>query len=154
MRRVTRNFVGSILVVLVLLLGLGALPSYVQTGDPYHVEATVADGDGDGPAIDLDALSEERFPFTFEAVSATGTKSDERTDSPSGRSTAYYTGPVGVKERFTHTPFDEFDEFQTRQSGALDRSPTSPVGDVAYVTADGVRYRLEIVRVSTEGSNA
>lgn len=152
MRRVTRNFVVSILVVLVLLLGLGALPSYVQTGDPYYVEATVADGDG--PAIDLDALSEERFPYTFEAVSATGTESDERSDSSSGRSTAYYTGPVGVKERFTHTPFDEFDEFQTRQSGALDRSPTSPVGDVAYVTADGVGYRLEIVRVSAEGSNA
>lgn len=139
MRTITRNVIIALLVVIVLLLALGALPSYLATGDPYYVEATAIDEPG--PAIDADNLSERRFPYTFEALGAV-----EAGDDPA-RSEAYYTGPGSFKEAFTHTPFDEFSEFEGRNETSVERSATSPVGDVAYVERDGQRYRLEIVRI-------
>jgi ABC-type transporter Mla subunit MlaD len=45
MRRVTRNAVIGLVVIVVLLLALGALPGFLGTGDPYYVTAT-ADDDG------------------------------------------------------------------------------------------------------------
>lgn len=148
MRRVTRNFIIALLVGLGILLSLGALPGYVQTGDPYHLEATVAAEDG--PAVDFENLSDRRFPYTFEALSAHG-MADATSETTTGRSSAYYAGPLGIKEWFTHTPFDEFGEYETRSTNAVDRHSDGLDGDVAYVSADGVRYRIEIV-YSAEGS--
>ena len=139
MRRITRNVLLAILATVVLLLALGALPSYLATGDPYYVEATAVDDSG--TAVEADNLSERRFPYTFGALDAA-----DAGDNPA-RSEAYYTGPGSFKEAFTHTPFDEFSEFEGRNETSVERSADSPVGDVAYVERDGQRYRLEIVRI-------
>ena len=122
MRTVTRNALLTIAGLLVVLLALGALPGLVKTGDPYYVEATVAAGSG--AAVD---------------------------GADPARSEPYYTGVVGFKETFTHTPFAEFEEFEARTPPAVERSGASPRGDVAYLREGGERYRLEIVRVP-EGS--
>ncbi|WP_254839066.1 hypothetical protein [Natronomonas marina] len=139
MRTITRNAVLVIVGLLVVLLALGALPSLIQTGDPYYVEATVVDGSG--PAIAGENISERRFPYTFGAIAAAESGADP------ARSEPYYTGVVGFKEAFTHTPFSEFSEFETRNPAAVERADDSPVGDIAYLRANGTRYRLEIVRV-------
>ena len=135
MRTITRNVIIALLVVIVLLLALGALPSYLATGDPYYVEATAIDEPG--PAIDADNLSERRFPYTFEALGAV-----EAGDDPA-RSEAYYTGPGSFKEAFTHTPFDEFSELNAWNSQAVAEEE-----HVAYVEANGTYYRLEITPAS------
>ncbi len=137
MRPVTRNALLAIAGLVVVLLALGALPGLIRTGDPYYVEATVAAG---GPAVAGENLSERRFPYSFGAV--------EAADDDPGRSEPYYTGVVGFKEAFTHTPFAEFEEFEARNPPAVDRSGDAPTGDVAHLRVDGRRYRLEIVRRS------
>lgn len=145
MRPVARNLILAILGVLAVLIALGAIPSLIQTGDPYYVEATVAEESG--PSISADNFSERRFPYTFEALNAA-----ESGETPA-RSEAYYTGPGGVggfKEAFTHTPFEEYDEFESRNPAAVQRSADSPVGDVVFVTYEGQRYRLETVRIAEE----
>ena len=139
MRTVTRNLVLVLLAVVVVLLALGALPGYLGGGDPYHVEATSAESEG--PAVVADNLSERRFPYTFGALDAHAAGEEP------ARSEAYYEGPVGFKESFTHTPFDEFSEFEGREREAVERGGDSPVGDVAFVEYGGQRYRLEIVRI-------
>jgi hypothetical protein len=139
MRTVTRNALLAIAGLLVVLLALGALPGLVKTGDPYYVEATVAAGSG--AAVDGGDLSERRFPYTFGALSAVESGADP------ARSEPYYTGVVGLKGAFTHTPFAEFEEFETRNPETVERTGDSPVGDVAHVAEGGTRYRLEIVRV-------
>ena len=138
MRTVTRNLIVALLAVVAVLLALGALPGYLGSGDPYYVEATAAEGDG--AAVVADNLSERRFPYAFEAL-----ESLEAGDEPA-RSEPYYEGPVGFKESFTHTPFDEFGEFESRNRDAVERGADSPVGDVAHLEYDGRRYRLEIVK--------
>ena len=140
MRTVTRNALLVIAGLLVVLLALGALPGFIKTGDPYYVEATVAAGSG--PAIETGELSERRFPYTFGALSAVESGADP------ARSEPYYTGVVGLKGAFTHTPFAEFEEFETRNPETVERTGDSPVGDVAHVTRGDTRYRLEIVRVA------
>lgn len=124
MRRITRNFLIGLVVVVVLLLALGALPSYLRTGDPYYVTAMPANEPG--PAVNGSVLSERRFPYTTTAI--------ER-----GRSDAYWEGPLGLKESFTHTPFDEFAEFRQR-------NPEATTDEVAYVARNGTRYRVRITR--------
>lgn len=143
MRRVTRNAVLVIIGTLALLLALGALPGYLQSGDPYYVEATATEEDG--PVVNASSLSERRFPYTFAALEAAVAG-----ESPA-RSDAYYEGPAGFKEAFTHTPFDEYAGFENRNPSAVDRTDGSPVGDVAFLRYDGQRYRLEIVRIPGEG---
>ena len=140
MRTVTRNALLVIAGLLVVLLALGALPGLIKTGDPYYVEATVAAGPG--PAVETGELSERRFPYTFGALSAVESGADP------ARSEPYYTGVVGLKGAFTHTPFAEFEEFETRNPETVERTDDSPVGDVAHVTRGDTRYRLEIVRVA------
>jgi len=125
--------------LLVALLALGALPGLIKTGDPYYVEATAAAGTG--PAVDGGTLSEQRFPYAFGAVEAAVDGADP------ARSEPYYTGVVGFKEAFTHTPFAEFEEFEARNPPAVERSGDSPAGDVAYFRENGTRYRLEIIRL-------
>ncbi|MFQ3319093.1 MAG: hypothetical protein ACI8UR_001978 [Natronomonas sp.] len=139
MRPITRNVLLVILGVLVVMLALGALPSYLEVGDAYAVEATAVEEDG--PSVNVTTLSERRFPYTFGALSAA--QAGERP----ARSEAYYTGPVGFKEAFTHTPFDEYSEFEGRNASSVERSGDTPDGDVAYVRYSGQRYRLEIIRV-------
>lgn len=142
MRPIARNLILVILGIVVLLLALGALPSLIETGDPYHVEATAVDETG--PSIQADNLSERRFPYTFGALEA-ATVGDEP-----ARSEAYYTGPGGpggFKEAFTHTPFDEFSEFEARNADAVERGADSPRGDAVHVEYEGQRYRLEILQV-------
>jgi hypothetical protein len=138
MRLVTRNAVLVILGLLALLLALGALPGLIQTGDPYYVEATEADAGG--PAVAGQNLSERRFPYSVGAVAAAEAGADP------ARSDAYYTGVVGFKAAFTHTPFAEFAEFETLAPNAVARSDDRRVGDVAHLRVSGTRYRLEIVR--------
>ena len=143
MRPVTRNLVVVLLAVVVGLLALGALPGYLGSGDPYYVEATTVESGG--PTVVADNLSERRFPYSFGALEAL------RDGDEPARSEPYYAGPVGFKEAFTHTPFDEFGEFEGRNREAVEHGGDSPVGDVAYLSYGGDRYRLEIVRVP-EGS--
>jgi hypothetical protein len=121
-RTITRNFLIGLGVVLVVLVALGALPSYLQSGDPYYVSATPVEERG--PAVNGSALAEQRFPYTTAALE-------------SGRSSPYWRGPIGLKESFTHTPFDEFAAFRQREPRAVN-------GSVAYVAYNGSRYRVAI----------
>jgi len=152
MRRVTRNFLLAMAVIVVLLLALGALPSYLRSGDPYYMTATPA-GNGTANAtggatgtpagtatasaenvsiVDAANLTEQRYPYTTEALA------NATADSP-GQSTAYYRGPVGIKGAFTHSPFDEYDSLAQQYSGAVD-------GDAVRVRHDGTVYRLAVTQ--------
>ena len=66
MRTITRNVLIGLGVVIVVLVALGALPSYLQSGDPYYVSATPVEGSG--PTVNGSALSEQRFPYTTAAL--------------------------------------------------------------------------------------
>jgi len=109
MRRITRNAVLVLVAVAVLLLALGVLPGLLKTGDPYRVTAvevspgnTTADP---AAAINGSALSGRQYPYTTTAL-------DE------GESDAYWKGYVGVKETFTHSPFDEIGALESRNASA------------------------------------
>jgi hypothetical protein len=122
------RYVLVLVALIVAGLALGALPSLLQSGEPYHVTATPVDGEGgyDGPTYNATTVSERRFPFLTSAIE-------------NGESAAYYEGPLGAKEAFSHSPFDEFGALETRAPGAV-------ADGVAYVTYDGTVYRVEIVR--------
>ncbi|MFC5970864.1 hypothetical protein ACFPYI_05910 [Halomarina salina] len=133
MRRITRNVVLVVLAVLVLLLALGALPSLLRSGDPYYLTAQTVEN-GSAPAtVNATALSERRFPYTTAALD-------------SGRSDAYYDGPLGLKEAFTHSPFDELSELAARNASAVENR-------TGFVTRGNATYRLELVR-GEEAANA
>lgn len=51
MRRVTRNLLVAIALIAVALLALGALPSYLGSGDPYYLTAEPIETDE--PAVDV-----------------------------------------------------------------------------------------------------
>jgi len=114
--------------LVVVALAAGALPSLLQSGDPYRVHATAVGNAStfDGATYDATNVSDRRFPYLVAAVE-------------SGASERYYEGPFGAKEAFSHSPFDEFGAVETRAPAAVDDG-------VAYVTYDGTVYRLEIVR--------
>ncbi|MFC7214797.1 hypothetical protein ACFQO4_12000 [Saliphagus sp. GCM10025334] len=138
MRRRTLLLVSAfVLVPLVLLVVLGAVPSLIGGGDVYYVVASEVDlEDGEPPeenvtgTIAAENLSENRFPYT------TGALED-------GRSAAYEEGRFGFESAFTHTPFDEFSEFET-----WNRAATDPEADVVYLEQNGTYYRLEITPAS------
>jgi len=134
MRRITRNFVLALVAIVVLLLALGALPGLLATGDPYYIVAEpVANDSVDANAtVNASGLSERRFPYTTAALD-------------SGRSDAYYDGPLGFKEAFTHSPFDEIDEFEARNPAAVENR-------TAFVTSDNRTYRLDLVREAADGT--
>lgn len=131
MRSVTRTFLVGTLVVLVGLLALGALPSYLGTGDPYYIEATPAESAG--PAYALNAteggIAEERYRYFLSAV-----------ESADSRSEPYRRGRFGVKEAFTHSPFDELSTF--RQFAPANAT----TGDAVFVRYNDTRYRVRIVQ--------
>jgi hypothetical protein len=122
-----------VLVALVVaLLALGALPSLLGSGAPYYVtaeavgDANASDGESPRAVFDASSLTDRRYPYVVGAIE-------------NGRSDGYREGPFGVKEVFTHSPFDEFGAIETREPDAVD-------GDIAYVAYDGTIYRLEITR--------
>lgn len=123
MRRLTRIVLAVILVTLVGLLALGALPSYLGTGDPYYITATPTNASGD--AVNASLLSAQRYPYTTEAL---------RT----GQSDPYQKGRFGIKEAFTHSPFDEYDSLQLRASA------NATVDGAVLVDYKGQRYRVEL----------
>ncbi|WP_435075091.1 hypothetical protein [Halorubrum sp. HHNYT27] len=126
MRRVTRNLFVAIALVVVALLALGALPSYLGSGDPYYLTAEPIETEA--PAVDVNNDSAHRYPFLTSALA-----SDE------GRSDPYQTDTYGIKESFTHTPFDEVDAL-TR------RLPEAATDSGVRVQYEGTVYRVEVMR--------
>lgn len=114
-----------VVLVVVGLLALGAIPATLQSGEPYRLTAEPVE---DGPAyqIESDDLTKRRFEYTISAV--------ER----NGSSKPYYRGPFGLKESFTHSPFDEVETVRTFAPNATD-------GDAVFVRYDGTRYRVAVV---------
>ena len=135
MRPVTRNVVVAILVVVVLLLALGALPSYLRSGDPYYLKATVVtETPDDVDPANITNLSQRRYPYTFGALDAAGTATNA-----TGRSEPYWKGPVGFKGAFTHSPFDELDAYDAQYPGAVRDG-------AVFVSYEGTRYRLDLIQ--------
>ncbi|MDZ5812944.1 hypothetical protein U4E84_16510 [Halorubrum sp. AD140] len=126
MRRVTRNLLVAVALILVALLALGALPSYLGSGDPYYLTAEPIETDE--PAADVNNASDRRYPFLTGALT-----------SDDGRSEGYQTGPYGMKEWFTHTPFDEVDAL-------AQRVPEAATDDGVRVRYEGRTYHVEVVR--------
>ncbi|WP_101294075.1 hypothetical protein [Halegenticoccus soli] len=139
MRRITRNFLIGLLLVVVALLALGALPSHLGSGDPYYLTATPTDEPG--PAVDVSNASERRYPYLTQALR-----------SEDGRSEGYQKGRYGLKEAFTHSPFDEVDALAARNpdarvDGASDDGPPSAAsGGGVLVEYKGERYRVHVVQ--------
>ena len=126
MRRVTRNLLVAVALVTVALLALGALPSYLGSGDPYYLTAEPIETDG--TAVDANNVSERRWPFLTSALA-----------SDDGRSDPYRTDTYGIKEWFPPTPFDEVDAL-ARQT------PEAATDDGVRVRYEGTVYRVEVVR--------
>lgn len=126
MRRVTRNFLVAIALVVVALLALGALPSYLGSGDPYYLTAESVETDES--AIGVNNVSERRYPFLTSALA-----------SDDGRSDPYLADSYGVKEWFTHTPFDEVDALARQM-------PEAATDGAVRVRYEGTVYRVEVVR--------
>jgi hypothetical protein len=135
MRTITRNAILVILAVLVGLLALGALPSLLSTGDPYYLVATTVDDGNETEVtpVDIGELSERQFPYATGAIET-------------GRSEAYYEGPAGFKEAFSHSPFDELDALDQRDRDAAGRDGGAVTNTTAIVQRNGTVYRLDLVR--------
>jgi hypothetical protein len=130
-RRVTRNFVLGLAAVVVLLLALGAVPSYLGSGDVYRLTAEETDASAvpaDAPVVNMTDYSDRRYPYLTEALAA-----------DDGRSSGYQRGAFGLKESFTHSPFDEVD-------GLVARNPDARTDAGVRVVVDGSYY---LVRVET-----
>jgi len=123
-RPITRRALLAFAVVCLALLALGALPSLLGAGEPYYLTATPTDAEGD--AVNVTGLSERRYPYLTEAVA-------------SGRSDPYRRGPLGLKESFAHSPFDE-------RKGLVARNPDARRDDGVLVTDGGERYLVEVTR--------
>lgn len=126
MRSVTRNLLIGIGVVVVGLLALGALPGYLGVGDPYYL--TVEQIETDEPTADVNDVSDRRYPYLTGALA-----------SDDGRSDGYQMGPYGVKEWFTHTPFDEVDALSQQVPEAAD-------GDGVRVEFAETAYYVEVAQ--------
>jgi hypothetical protein len=129
MRRITRNFLIGLLVVIVLLLALGALPGLLKSGDPYYLTATPVDEDRE--ALNASDLSERRFEYTTAALA-------DATNG-TGYSEPYWKGPFGIKGAFTHSPFDEIDSLRSRYPNATD-------GSTVYARQNDSLYRLNVTQ--------
>ena len=126
MRPVARNLILVIVLVLVARLALGALPSYLGSGDPYYL--TAEEIETDEPAVNVDDVSERRYPYLTGALA-----------SDDGRSEGYLMGPYGIKEWFTHTPFDEVDAL-------TQRVPEAATDDGVRVEFEGQTYYVEVTQ--------
>jgi hypothetical protein len=143
MRRITRNAVVLLAVVVLALLALGALPSLLQSGDPYYLtadpvnetlsagqnatgESTAATATTNASVVNGTALSERRYPYTTEALH-------------NGSVGPYYEGPWGLKEAFTHSPFDELSALEAR-------NPPAVTDQSALVRYNGTVFRVAVGR--------
>jgi hypothetical protein len=129
MRQITRRVVVAALVVVGLLLALGALPGLLKSGDPYYLTATATDGNH--PAVNVSEFPERRYTYTLGAIADA--------DNGTGQSDPYWRGPVGIKEPFTHSPFDELDALRVRNGSAA-------ANDTVYVMHNGTLYRLAVTQ--------
>lgn len=127
MRRIMRNALVGVGVVVLLLLALGALPSYLGSGELYYLEVTPTDDDG--AAVDIETLSERRYPYLTAAVAA-----------DDGRSDGYQRALGSFKDAFTHTPFDEHDALKQ-----LEPEAARDGGDRVIIHLDDERYSVDIV---------
>jgi hypothetical protein len=123
-RPITRRAILGFAVVCLALLALGALPSFLGAGEPYYL--TAAPTDADGEAVNVTGLSERRYPYLVSALE-------------SGRSDPYRRGPVGLKESFAHSPFDERD-------GLVARNPDARRDGGILVEHGDERYLIEVTR--------
>ncbi|XVH32557.1 hypothetical protein ACNS7O_05045 [Haloferacaceae archaeon DSL9] len=128
MDSLTRKALGIIGVVVLALLALGAVPSYLGTGEPYYLTATPTDADG--PAVDANGIDDRRYPYLSEALAA-----------DDNRSSGYQTGPGEFKEWFTHSPFDEYDSLVQLDPNAVDGD-----ADRVLIEYEGDRYYVEVGR--------
>lgn len=126
-RQNTRRFVVVLALVALGLLALGALPSYLGTGEPAYLTATQTEAEASGLAVNVTDLPDHRYPYLFEALET-------------GQSEGYQSGRWGLKEEFTHTPYDELDALATRNPDAR------LGGDAVLVEYEGQRYRIEVVQ--------
>lgn len=124
MRPITRRAILGFAVVCVCLLALGALPSLLGSGDAYYLTATPTEREG--PAVNVTDLSERRYPYLTAAIET-------------GRSEPYRQGPLGLKESFAHSPFDEEDALFTRNPDARRG------GGIVVVDGDD-RYLIEVTQ--------
>lgn len=127
MRRRTRLVALVILGVVLMLLALGALPTYIKSGKPYHMTATPVEQQ---PAVNVTDLDERRYPYITAALASVS-------DGEPGHSRPYWKGYVGFKEVFTHSPFDEVSALQQRSMAASD-------GDLVTVMHEARYYRLTV----------
>jgi hypothetical protein len=140
MRRRTQGVVAAICLTVLFLLALGALPGLLQTGDPYYVTATpvgtentsleAEPTDGVPTRINASPLSEGRYPYTTGALAGANA-------TTSARSEPYWRGPVGLKEVFTHSPFDE-------QAALRGQYPNATSEAGVLVAANGTFYRVAV----------
>ncbi|MFB6168210.1 MAG: hypothetical protein ABEJ43_05115 [Haloferacaceae archaeon] len=131
MRRIIRRFAVALGLLVAGLLALGAAPAALGSGEPYHL--VVSETDASGPAANVSGLSERRYPYLTEALAA-----------PDGRSSGYRRGRFGLKESFTHSPFDEVAALAAQNRDAV---VETTAGDRAVrVRVDGERYRVEVRR--------
>lgn len=127
MRRVTRNFLIGLGIVVVALLALGALPSYLGTGDPYYLTAEATNETAESTeALNVTDFSARRYPYLAQALE-------------DGRSEGYQRGPFGLKGAFTHSPFDEYDSLVVQNRDAQ-------VDGAVLVEYKGQRYRVEVTQ--------
>ncbi|WP_224333612.1 hypothetical protein [Haloprofundus halobius] len=124
MRPITRRVLALLALLSVGLLALGALPSYLGTGDPYSL--TAEETTASGPAVNVTEFSAQQYPYLATALEE-------------GRSEGYQKGPLGLKESFTHSPFDERDALATRQ-------PDAERDDRVLVEYEGTRYWVTVER--------
>jgi hypothetical protein len=132
-RRITRNFLLGLGVIAVLLLALGAVPSYLGSGDPYYLTAEPVTTDEAGElnetrTVNMTDYSERRYPYLTSALA-----------SDDGRSEGYREGAFGLKESFSHSPFDEFDAL-------VARNPDARSDDSVLVAVDGDYYRVRVTQ--------
>ncbi|WP_117594291.1 hypothetical protein [Haloprofundus halophilus] len=125
MRPITRRVLALVVLLAVGLLALGALPSYLGTGDPYYL--TAEETDASGPAVNVTDFSGQRYPYLSTALAE-------------GRSEGYQKGPFGLKESFTHSPFDERDALTTQ-------NPDAERDGRVLVEYDGTRYWVAVEQV-------
>lgn len=133
MRRIMRNALIAVGLVAVVLLALGALPSYLGSGPEYYLEVSATDDTG--TAVDVGNVSEQRYPYLTAALAA-----------DDGRSDGYQRGLGGFKSAFTHTPFDEHSALQQLKPGAARDG-----GDRVIIERGTDRYSVTIVNESADG---
>jgi hypothetical protein len=130
-------------VLAVVLLALGAVPGTLGSGEPYYLQATPSTGPDAGadtpaaagaPAVNATPLSGNRYPYLSAALA-----------SPTNRSSGYQTAG-GLKEAFTHSPFDEVAALRTRNPNA-----SVPGGDAVRIRFENRTYVVSVVRANATG---